>query len=73
LKAIAEVGGSNVVSILINVLLPAPFGPIRSKISPRFIVSRNLVDRHQIGKLSSEGVDLDNASLIHSAGTFIQH
>src|SRR5579871_5072684 len=30
-----ELGGSNVVSILTSVLLPAPFDPIRPKISPR--------------------------------------
>ena len=29
-----EVGGSMVVNIFISVLLPAPFGPIRAKVSP---------------------------------------
>src|ERR1041384_6468435 len=32
--ALPAVGGSRVLSILMSVLLPAPFGPIRPRISP---------------------------------------
>jgi hypothetical protein len=34
-----ELGGNNVVSILMSVLLLEPLGPIRPNISPRSIVS----------------------------------
>src|ERR1700730_1945993 len=42
-RASPEVGGSNVVNILMVVLLPAPFGPSRPKTSPRSTLKLTLL------------------------------
>ena len=42
--AVPEVGGSSVVSILMVVVLPAPLGPSKAKVSPASILSERAID-----------------------------
>ncbi len=45
--AVPLVGGTSVVNMRISVLLPAPFGPSRPKISPPVTVKLTLIHRQQ--------------------------
>ena len=45
------VGRSSVVSILMVVVLPAPFGPRKAKISPGGDVEFNVIDGHGFAEL----------------------
>ena len=54
------VGRSSVVSILMVVVLPAPLGPRKAKISPCCDVERDVVDGGEVAELLDQVLDLDH-------------
>ena len=63
-RAVPAVGGVSVVSMRISVVLPAPLGPSRPKISPCSTVKADVVHGHEIAEALGQFVDFDGAHLV---------
>ena len=57
--AVPLVGGTSVVNMRMSVLLPAPFGPSRPKISPLSHREADVIHRQQRAKALADAFDLD--------------